>query len=108
MQKERWLDLVGSIKEKFHVEEHEFYQDPLGGGIEGEYIVFISPMGRVKLDYASKPVVLDKKTLYSNRAGQETKVEYVYSPTEKSSKMSAFLWSDDEDEWVEIDAKKFG
>ena len=59
----------------------------------------------MKLELVSKSVVLDKKTFYSNRIGSETKVEYVYSPDEKSHKFMAYKWDDGEGEWMEIDGK---
>ncbi|MEA3464120.1 MAG: hypothetical protein U9R14_03535, partial [Patescibacteria group bacterium] len=61
----------------------------------------------IKLEFVSKPVVLDKKTTYSNRIGSETKVDYVYSDTEKSNRLMAYKWDEGEDKWIEIDAGTF-
>ena len=107
MTKEKWQNILGNIKDKFNVLEHESEHVEEEGGIDVEYIVFNSPLGKVRLEHVEKPVVLDKKTTYSNRIGSETKVDYVYSEEEKSSQMIAYKWNDEEDEWEEMDAKNF-
>jgi len=107
MQPEKWKNLVGNIKDKFEVVDEGAESSDEHGGAETEFIVFDGPLGRIRLEYATRPVVLDKKTYYSNRLGGETTVEYVYSETEKAHKLAVKKWDDAADEWVEIDAKKF-
>ena len=107
MSPEKWENTIDNIKDNFEVEEHgERHEDDMGG-IDIEFIIFKGPLGRMKLEYISKPVVLDKKTTYSNRIGSDTKVDYVYSDTEKSHKMKAYKWDEGQDDWMEMDARSF-
>lgn len=107
MTQEKWQQILGNVLDNFEVEEHEKEHIDEMGGIDMEYVIFASPLGRVKLEYEEKPVILDKKTLYSNRGGSDTSVEYVYSDTEKSQKMNAYKWNSELDDWEGIDAASF-
>ena len=107
MNQERWENLIDDIKDKFEVEEHDSKHLDEMGGTDIEFIVFKSPLGKVKLEYIVKPVVLDKKTNYSQRIGSETSVEYVYSENEKTSRLVAYKWDETENDWVEISADSF-
>ncbi|MFH1583277.1 MAG: hypothetical protein ABIB72_03085 [Candidatus Falkowbacteria bacterium] len=108
MLPEKWQEIVGNIKDNFKVLESgkEHLED--GGGPDVEYIVFDGPLGKIRLEFVSKPVVLDKKTKYSRRIGSETVIDYVYSPDEKSHKLKAYKWDEALNDWVEMEAKKFG
>lgn len=105
MNKEKWENLISDIKHKFEIEEHGSKHLDEMGGTDIEFIIFKSPLGRVKLEYIVKPVVLDKKTIYSQRIGSETSVEYVYSEDEKTARLAAYKWKDND--WVEINANNF-
>lgn len=107
MLPEKWKDIMGNVKDNFKVEETGDHHIDEEGGMDIEYIIFESPMGRVKLEFISKPVILDKKTTYSRRIGSETNVEYVYSEDERSHKLKAYKWDDSQDDWVEMEAKNF-
>lgn len=107
MTLEKWQNIVGNIKDNFRVEEHDREHSDESGGVDIEYIIFAGPLGRMKLEFISQPVVLDKKTVYSRRIGSETKVEYVYSQDEKSCKLKAYKWDDNENVWVEMEAKNY-
>jgi len=104
---EKWREIVGNIKDNFPVEESEKTHFDDEGGVDVEYIIFKGPLGRMKLEFISKPVVLDRKTKYSKRIGSETVVDYIYSPDEKSHKLKAYKWDEAMSEWVEMEAKKF-
>lgn len=106
MTREKWTIVLGNILDNFEVLEHdkEFIEEE--GGIDLEYVVFIGPLGKMRVEFIEKPIVLDKKTNYSNRIGSETGVEYVYSETEKSSRLIAYKWSEEGDDWIEIEAGK--
>ncbi|MCF7820406.1 MAG: hypothetical protein K9M44_02965 [Candidatus Pacebacteria bacterium] len=108
MTLERWQEITGNIKDNFEVldlgKEKLEEED---GGTEVDYIVFDSGQGKFRLEFISKPVVLDKKTLFSKRIGSETKVDYVYSDSEKVTKMIAYRYINEEDRWEEIDPKAF-
>ncbi|MEK7557986.1 MAG: hypothetical protein AAB530_02145 [Patescibacteria group bacterium] len=104
---EKWQDIKGKIKDNFPVEDSGQSHLDEAGGIDIDYIVFQGPLGKIKLEYVIKPAILDKKTIYSNRIGSETKVEYVYSENEKSSKLNVFKWDNVINDWQEIDAKNY-
>ena len=97
------------VKEKFEVEEKnkEDLPEERGGGYV-EWIIFQGPLGKMKLERTTKPIVLDKKTTYSKRAGSGTKVDYVYSDTDFSQKLRAYKWDDIGENWVEMETEKSG
>lgn len=107
MNQDRWQAIVGQIKDNFPVHEHGRERREEDGGTDIEFIVFDGPLGRMKLEFITKPVVLDKKTLYSRRIGSDTKVEYVYSEDEKTSRLAPYRWDEGLDDWAEIDIKNF-
>ncbi len=107
MTPERWKITIDNLRDKFTVEEEDAIHLDEDGGIDIEYVVFKSPVGRIRLEFISKPVVLDKKTTYSRRIGSETKVDYVYSDEERSHTLVAYKWDDEQDDWVEMEAESF-
>jgi len=107
MNPERWDKIKGNVLDNMEVEESDSYKSDETDGAEVEFIIFKSPLGRIKLEFVTKPLILDKKTIYSNRIGSETKVDYVYSDTEKTYRLNFYKWDEDRDSWSEIDAKKF-
>ncbi|MDD4901070.1 MAG: hypothetical protein PHS62_03090 [Patescibacteria group bacterium] len=107
MLPEKWQQLVGNIQDNFQVLEHDKQHLDDQGGVDIEYIVFNGPLGKMKLEFITKSVVLDRKTKYSNRFGAETVVEYIYSQDEKSHKLKAYKWDEAADDWLEMEAKKF-
>ena len=104
---EKWENLIDDIKDKFEVEEQGKEHLDERGGIDIEFIIFKSPLGRVKLEFVTKPVVLDKKDIYSQRIGSQSNIEYVYSKDKKTSRLVAYKYNDIEKEWVEIDTNSF-
>jgi len=107
MDIERWKDTVAHVKKTFKVSDEgsEHFEDE--GGADVDYIVFESPMGELRLEYVTKPIILDKKTNYSKRAGSDMAVEYIYSETEKSQHMTAYKWNEDTEEWDEMKSSMF-
>lgn len=107
MTLEKWKKITDNIRDSFEVEDEgsEHYEEE--GGVDVEFIVFTGPLGRMKLELETRPVVLDKKTKYSNRIGSETKVDYVYSADEKSLRFFAYKWDDAQNDWSEISTKSF-
>lgn len=107
MTPEKWETIVGNIKDNFDVidQGEEHIDDE--GGVDLKFIEFDGPLGHMRLEMALKPVVLDKKTTYSKRIGSETKVDYVYSDTERSCKLSVYKWNEAQEDWMEIDGKMF-
>jgi hypothetical protein len=107
MTKERWMEIKDNIKEKFEITNQgdEHLEDE--GGVDIEFVEFDGPLGKMRLELVSKPVILDKKMTYSKRIGSETKIDYVYSETEKSENMTAYKWDDAVGDWMEMDGKMF-
>ena len=103
MQLERWQNLVGEIKDKFDIQEEGREHLDEEGGVDIDYLVFKGPLGLIRLEYVTKPVILDKKTKFSNRLAAETKIEYIYSPEEKTQKLDIYKWDDSIEEWSLID-----
>jgi len=107
MSPERWQQIKGQVKDNFKVEEEGEEHEEEMGGTDIEFIIFQGPLGRMKLEFISKPVVVDKKTTYSHRIGANTKVDYVYSEDEKSHTLMAYKWDDGQASWVVMDAGSF-
>ncbi|MGE5392447.1 MAG: hypothetical protein ACM3NH_01760 [Candidatus Saccharibacteria bacterium] len=113
MDIDRWEGLKEEIRRKFTVEE-EKTEDLMVETNDGlikqgtaEVLVFESPLGRMKLSMEKRPVVVDKKFIYSHRAGQAARTEYTFSDSEFSYTMKAYKWDDDNDDWTEIDVANF-
>jgi len=113
MQDEQWDQLKENLRSKFEVEKED-EEDLLAETSEGlvkqgntEVLIVKTPMGRIKLARESRPVVLDKKFIYSHRAGQAARTEYTFSDTEFSHKLKVYKWDDNDEQWKEIDATAF-
>ena len=101
MTDDKWEALVGQIRRKFKVSEETVGEpDPRDRGVK-ETIVFEGPAGPMKLERITRPLVLDKKPIYSNRAGSGVNYEFVYSPTEKTHRETLFRWENNG--WTEMD-----
>jgi len=94
MRPEKWEKLVDDINTKFEVEDQGKEHIDEHGGTDIEFIIFKSPLGRVKLEFITKPLVLDKKMTYSRRIGSKTDVEYIYSEDEKTHRLIAYKWDE--------------
>jgi hypothetical protein len=114
MQDEQWEALKEELGRKFKVEDshlEDLMMDTADGPVvtgKVEVLIFMTPMGKIKLTRESKPVVLDKKLHYSHQQGKSARTEYTFSDTEFSHKIRAYKWDDELDEWKEIDAANFG
>ena len=104
MTKEKWNLIVLNLKEKFEILEQG--ENELEHNGKAEYFVFISPLGKLKLERTIKPKFLGKKTAYSQRAGCSVDVEYVFSETEFVDKINVYIWDEIQDEWNEFDEEK--
>jgi hypothetical protein len=97
---ERWIELTERIRDTFRVTlDVERPLDPGPGRIEE--LEFESPRGRMRLERITRPLVLDRKSLFSKRAGSQTTEEYVYSEDEFSYRVTFFRWV--EGAWQEED-----
>ena len=107
MTQDKWDNIKDNIQEKFEVEDKGNIHLDEHGGVDIEYIVFVGPLGRMRLEFIVRPILLDKKTIYARRIGAETKIDYVYSQTEKSHKLVVYKWDDDRDDWIEMEDSMF-
>ena len=103
MTDEKWQEIIAKIKDNFEVIEHITQDIPqdLGPG-QVESILFNGPVGKVKMERTTQPLVLDKKTIGSKRIGSGTTVTYIYSETEKVHRFKAYLWNETDNDWVEL------
>lgn len=94
------------IKDKFEIIEEG--DEPIEDipRSKKEYYIFEGPLGKMKIERETKPVVLDKKTTYSRRMGDTAAVEYVYSEDDYSHKFRAYIWKNDQ--WIEMEAGNLG
>lgn len=105
MTKDKWLDLKDKVREKFDLEEEKANALEDVPDSVCETLIFSSPLGKIKLEWISKPRTLDEKTIFSNRIGSNVKVEKVYSEDERSEYIKAYKFNIDE--WEEINADSF-
>ena len=106
MNPERWEQIKMMVKEKFEILNQTEEECAIGVGTV-QIIEFEGPIGRMKLEFISKPRILDKKTTYSNRIGSDVKVDYVYSENEETHHLKAYKWDEAAERWSDIDAAAF-
>ncbi|MFH1366513.1 MAG: hypothetical protein ABIH38_00805 [Patescibacteria group bacterium] len=108
MTKEKWEEIKGQIKDSFSVTDER--KEPLGEDRPGEMeiIEFNGPLGKMKLEFITHPVVLDKKGMGSKRIGGHVAVEYIYSKDEFVHTFIAYKWDDPRNDWVEMEAGEKG
>src|SRR3989304_800888 len=105
MTQDRWKEVLATVKEKFGIEEeyHEELEDVPGSDVH--VVIFNGTTGKIKLEYEVKPVVLSRKTIYSKLAGTAQAVEYTYSDSEMTSRLTVF--AEDNGDWTEIKNSTF-
>lgn len=104
MQDEQWRDTVTRIEDTFKVTAHDVVRgDEVSGDMET--IEFETPQGKMKLERVSRPRIIGKSGLVSNRIGSGATVKYEYSSTEKIHTVTAFRWDDTKLDWTAIDLK---
>jgi hypothetical protein len=114
MDMDKWEQLKENLKRKFEIEEEgreELTMDTQEGEVlkgSADFLIMTTPMGRVKLAFEKKPLVLNKKFHFSHRAGQAARTEYEMSDSEFTYKLRAYKWNDIDETWDEIDAEHFG
>lgn len=102
MHLDKWKDIKAMVKEKFKVlhEEKGALEDIPNATLE--VLEFDGPQGKMRLEYTIRPVVLDKKTIYSKLGKTAGATQYTYSPDEVTYKFKAFKWNDGLGEWEEV------
>lgn len=109
MSPDRWETIKETVKKQFTLEEEgneDLFVETAEGAVkqgEAEFVVFQSPLGRVKLQFQKKPKLAGKEYHYSHQQGQSARVEYKFSSDELVYTFKAYKWNDLEDEWREMD-----
>lgn len=114
MQDDKWQELVETAQKHFQNAQlskedliMETQDGPVNQGTQ-DILVFTHPSGdKYKLVRENRPVVLEKKELFSHRAGQSAQTQYKFSQTEFSHKLRVFKEADF-DEWEEITLDSLG
>jgi len=104
MTKEKWEGIKGQVKDSFEVTDER--KEPISEDRPGEIEImeFNGPLGKMKLEFITHPVVLDKKGIGSKRIGSHTTVEYIYSKDEFVHTFKAYKWDEAQNGWVEMEA----
>ncbi|MCR4280480.1 MAG: hypothetical protein NUV82_03590 [Candidatus Komeilibacteria bacterium] len=104
MDIDKWKDIKLKVKEKFGVTSEEIREDE-GRRETVEEMIFDGPMGKMKLEFVSRPRVIDRKTSYSNRIGSDVQVDYVYDDSEITHRLDIYRWQGDE--WLRLKVDNF-
>jgi hypothetical protein len=108
MREDLWGDILDRLEDQYGALEvqnlSESREDDTGQKIVSEIkrVEFETPMGKMRVDHITTPMILDKKTHYTHTAGARANVEFVLSETEKTQKIRAYKYDDDMNEWIEI------
>ncbi|MCX6741186.1 MAG: hypothetical protein NTY61_02185 [Candidatus Parcubacteria bacterium] len=106
MSPERWEQLKGELKDKYpDIEEESGEGEEEPGSFE--ILTFTTPMGKIKLEYLTRPVILDKKTATSRRIGSTVAVKYIYSDNEVRHTLIVWKLNEATGEWEELKANLF-
>jgi hypothetical protein len=98
----KWEKLLDQIERRFGLLEHDVRTVP-DRHLRVESAVFDGATGRMKIERAVHPLVLDEKVHYSRRVGGDVSVERTYSDTENVDTVTLYRWDALERRWVEID-----
>lgn len=104
MNLEKWEIIKSNVLDNFEVID-KYEEEDSENHVKKEIIEFNGPVGKIKLVFSIKDLILDKHTNYSNRIGSSISVDYVYSDTEKTYSLKAFKFANGD--WEEIDASSF-
>jgi hypothetical protein len=107
MNDQRWEEVLRRLDKLFGDLEFDEIEEEETQAVT-ETVVWTGPQGKMKLARTTRPLVVDKKTHFSNRIGGGTHVEYVYSKTETTSRVRLFRWNEALGDWNEVDAAELG
>jgi hypothetical protein len=107
MNDQRWEEVLRRLDKSFGDLEFDEIEEEETQAVT-ETVVWTGPQGKMKLARITRPLVVDKKTHFSNRAGGSTHVEYIYSKTESTSRVRLYRWNEATSDWVEMDAADLG
>ena len=107
MNDQRWEEVLRRLDKLFGDLEFDEIEDEETQAVT-ETVVWTGPQGKMKLARTTRPLVVDKKTHFSNRVGGGTHVEYIYSKTESTSRVRLYRWKEAVSDWEEVDAAELG
>lgn len=107
MRDDKWRDALDRITERFTV--YEQGSEPLLEYPNGkrEFIIFESPLGKVRLERTTKPRTIGQRAVTSRRIGGTTKVESLYDLHDMVHFIIAAVWDERAGTWREIDGSGF-
>lgn len=108
MHDDKWKDALDHITERFTIFEQGTEPLPEYPNGKREFIVFQSPLGKVRLERTTKPRTTGQRAVTSRRIGGTTKVESLYDLHDMVHFITASRWDDGAGTWHEIDASGFG
>ncbi len=104
MTYESWQDLIERLQEKFPGSRTGKEELPEGPG-HREFLEAATLAGKVRLELWVRPVVLEKKTLYSHRMNTAATVQYRYDESQHTLTLKAYRWDEAAGDWAELDPK---
>ena len=106
MHEGKWEEIKEKILKSFEILDKREERD--GERLEDlEIIEFKGPTGKMKVEWITRPKVLDQKTQYSQRIGSSVSVQIEYSEDEVTHTFKVYKWSDTDYDWEEINANAF-
>lgn len=108
MHDDKWKDTLDRISERFDILEQGSEPLPEYPNGKREFIVFTSPLGKVRLERITKPRTIGERAVTSRRIGGATKVESLYDLHDFVHFIRAQRWNDSTNVWQDIDASGFG
>ncbi len=113
MTDEKWEQLVDIAQKNFKgvkLRQENLVVDtpegPLNQGTQ-DILEFENPAGRFQIVRENRPVILEKKMLYSHRQGDTAHTEYKLSDTELFHKIRVYK-EEGFDDWEEVTLDKLG
>lgn len=107
MTDDKWKDTLDHISSKFSILEEG--AEPLLEYPNGkrEFVIFESPVGRIRLERITKPRTTGQRALTSRRVGGLTKVEATYDLNDFVHFIEASRWDAASGSWEPFDAGAF-
>lgn len=106
MNIERFEEIREMVNKNFKVTNSGFFElDDMPG--EGEYLEFEGPVGLMRLEGITKPVIENTEMITTKRTGVAAQEKYIYSKDQKVFTFKAYKWDNVDEDWVKIDLEDF-
>jgi len=102
MHPDKWPEIKEKIKSSFAVSAERLEKNEERSE-QTEILEFQGPLGKMKVEWISRPKVLDTKTHYSNRIGSNVQVDYVYSSDELTHTLKVYKWDEALGDWQKVE-----